>query len=67
VYGLFVFAELDDLHGRGSAGLARLAALVAAGELDCQIDLELSWRSAGESIDALLARRIAGKAVLLID
>jgi NADPH:quinone reductase-like Zn-dependent oxidoreductase len=66
VYGLYVFAELD-LHGRGAAGLARLAALVAAGELDCQIDLEVSWRSAGEAIDALLGRRIAGKAVLLID
>jgi NADPH:quinone reductase-like Zn-dependent oxidoreductase len=66
VYGLFVFAELG-LHGRGGAGLARLAALVAAGELDCQIDLEVSWRQAGEAIEALLGRRIAGKAVLLID
>jgi NADPH:quinone reductase-like Zn-dependent oxidoreductase len=66
LYGLFVFAELA-LHGKAAAGLARLVALVAAGELDCQIDLELSWRQAGEAIEALLARRIAGKAVLLID
>jgi NADPH:quinone reductase-like Zn-dependent oxidoreductase len=66
LYGLFVFAELG-LHGRGATGLSRLAALVASGELDCQIDLELSWRQAGEAIDALLGRRIAGKAVLLID
>jgi NADPH:quinone reductase-like Zn-dependent oxidoreductase len=66
LYGLYVFAELAH-QGKAGAGLARLAALVAAGELDCQIDLELSWRQAGEAIDALLARRIAGKAVLLID
>jgi NADPH2:quinone reductase len=66
LYGLFVFAEIG-LHGKAAAGLTRLAALVAARELDCQIDLELSWRRAGEAIEALLARRIAGKAVLLAD
>jgi NADPH:quinone reductase-like Zn-dependent oxidoreductase len=66
LHGLFVFAELA-LQGKAAAGLARLVTLVAAGELDCQIDLELSWRQAGDAIEALLARRIAGKAVLLID
>jgi NADPH:quinone reductase-like Zn-dependent oxidoreductase len=66
LYGLFVFAEIG-LHGKAAAGLARLAALVATRELDCQIDLELSWRQAGEAVEALLARRIAGKAVLLVD
>jgi NADPH:quinone reductase len=66
LYGLYVFHELDR---RGGAGLLleRLAALVAAGDLDPQIDLELSWREAGEAIHALIERRVAGKAVLHVD
>ena len=40
---------------------------MARGELDTQIDLEASWREAGDAIHALLDRRIAGKAVLHID
>ena len=66
LYGLFVFHELDK---RGGAGiwLSRLTALVAAGDLDPQIDLEVSWREAGDAIRALTDRRIAGKAVLHID
>ena len=64
--GLFVFEEIQRT-GTATADLSRLAALVDAGELDCQIDLETSWREAGEAIDALLDRRVAGKAVLLVD
>ena len=64
--GLFVFPELG-FRGGGAADLARLAGLVARGELDTQIDLEASWREAGDAIHALLDRRIAGKAVLHID
>ena len=66
LYGLFVFHELDK---RGGAGiwLSRLTALVAAGDLDPQIDLEVSWREAGDAIRALTDRQIAGKAVLHID
>jgi NADPH:quinone reductase len=66
LYGLFVFHELDK---RGGAGiwLSRLAALVAAGDLDPQIDLEVSWREAGDAIRALTDRQIAGKAVLNVD
>lgn len=65
LYGLYVFAELA--HTRtASADLRRLAELVAAGRLDPQIDLELSWDRAGEAIDALLSRRVAGKAVLTV-
>ncbi len=64
--GLFVFPELG-VRGGGAADLARLAGLVARGELDTQIDLEASWREAGDAIHALLDRRIAGKAVLHID
>ena len=64
--GLFVFEEVERT-GTATQDLGRLAALVAAGELDCQIDFEGSWRDPGPAIDALLARRIAGKAVLLVD
>ncbi len=64
--GLFVFDEVRRTQS-AAADLARLAALVAAGELDCQVDLELSWREAGTAIEALLDRRVAGKAVLRVD
>jgi len=64
--GLFVFEELEHTQ-TGSSDLARLAALVAAGELDCQIGLETSWREAAGAIQALLERRVAGKAVLHVD
>jgi NADPH:quinone reductase-like Zn-dependent oxidoreductase len=64
--GLFVFEEIERT-GTGGSDLARLAALVAAGELDTQIDLEGSWREPGPAIEALLERRVAGKAVLHVD
>jgi NADPH:quinone reductase len=66
LYGLYIFAELE--HTRtGSADLRRLADLIAAGRLDPQIDLTLSWSEAGQAIEALLDRRVNGKAVLRID
>jgi NADPH:quinone reductase-like Zn-dependent oxidoreductase len=65
VHGLYVFAELSRRAG-GGEDLARLAQLVADGDLHPQIDLEASWREPQEAIDALLDRRIAGKAVLRI-
>lgn len=66
LYGLFVFDEYD--HTRtGAADLRRLADLVAAGQLDPQIDLSASWREAGSAIEALLDRRVNGKAVLRVD
>jgi NADPH:quinone reductase-like Zn-dependent oxidoreductase len=64
--GLFIFDELEHTRS-ASTDLGRLAALVAAGELDCQIDLETSWRDPAPAIEALMDRRIAGKAVLLVD
>jgi NADPH:quinone reductase-like Zn-dependent oxidoreductase len=64
--GLFVFEEIERT-GTGGSDLARLAALVAAGELDTQIDLEASWRDPGPAIAALLERRVAGKAVLHVE
>jgi NADPH:quinone reductase-like Zn-dependent oxidoreductase len=66
VRGLYVFAELPRRAG-GGADLARLAQLVATGDLHPQIDLETSWRDPKQAIEALLDRRIAGKAVLRID
>jgi NADPH2:quinone reductase len=51
----------------GTSHLARLCALVAGGRLDGQVELEASWRDVGTAIDALLARRIGGKAVLHVD
>jgi NADPH:quinone reductase len=66
LYGLYVFHELDHRHGAAPL-LRRLAALVAAGRLDPQIDLEVGWRDAPDAIRALVERRIAGKAVLDVD
>jgi NADPH2:quinone reductase len=63
LYGLLLFAELA--RGRsGARDLGRLAALVAAGKLDCSVEREAGWREAADAITALLDRRIAGKAVL---
>ena len=66
LHGLFVFEEIERT-GTGAGDLARLAALVAAGGLDTQIDLEGSWRDPGPAIAALMERRVAGKAVLHVD
>ena len=66
VHALYVFGVLQRERS-GAEGLARLAALVADGRLDCSVDHEASWRAAAEAIDALLERRIAGKAVLRVD
>jgi NADPH:quinone reductase len=66
LYGLYVFPEVAARGGADEL-LGRLASLVAAGRLDPQIDLEVSWRDAAQAIEALVERRIAGKAVLLVD
>jgi NADPH:quinone reductase-like Zn-dependent oxidoreductase len=66
VDGLLIFPALDAEGGATSA-FDRLLRLVADGRVDCQIDLTASWADAGEAIDALLGRRVAGKAVLLVD
>lgn len=66
VHGLLVFPAL--VQAGGAAGhLDRLARLVAAGRLHPQIDLEDSWRNAGPALEALVDRRIRGKAVLLVN
>lgn len=66
LYGFYLFAELEHTRS-GSRDLARLAQLVANGALECSIDRESSWRQAPEAIEALMDRRIAGKAVLHVD
>lgn len=64
--GLYLFAQLRRERS-GARDLGRLAELVAAGRLDCSIDHEASWRTAGEAIAALMGRRVAGKAVLSVE
>ncbi|HEY2260043.1 MAG TPA: zinc-binding dehydrogenase [Solirubrobacteraceae bacterium] len=65
LYGLYVFSELE--HSRsGAADLRRLADLIAAGRLDPQIDTVAPWTKAQSAIEALLDRRVAGKAVLTV-
>jgi len=66
LYGLYVFTQLART-GTGASDLRRLAELVAAGRLDPQIDLTASWTEAGSAIEALLDRRVNGKAVLVVD
>jgi NADPH:quinone reductase-like Zn-dependent oxidoreductase len=66
IYTLDLPTELTA-HASGSSDLARLCALAADGRLDAQVELERSWRQPAEAIDALLNRRIGGKAVLHVD
>jgi NADPH:quinone reductase-like Zn-dependent oxidoreductase len=65
LYGFYLFSELDHTRS-GGADLRRLADLVAVGRLDPQIDLTLPWSQVAEAIEALLDRRVNGKAVLTI-
>ena len=66
IEGFFVTWEL--LNGRiGSQELSYLASLAATGELESRIDLRVGWHDAVAAVDALLERRVAGKAVLTVD
>lgn len=66
LYGLYIFDEVART-GTCSPDLRRLAELVAEGRLDPQVALTTSWREAGSAIEALLDRRVDGKAVLTVD
>jgi NADPH2:quinone reductase len=66
IYTLNLFDELACQAG-GSGDLTRLCTLMAEGRLDGQIELEASWRDPAPALDALLERRIGGKAVLHVD
>jgi NADPH:quinone reductase len=63
LYGLYIFSELQHTRS-ASADLRRLAELVATGRLDPQIALTAPWTEVGDAIEALLGRRVNGKAVL---
>ena len=66
---IYTLNLLDELafHGSGGGDLTRLCMLMAEGRLDGQIEFEGSWREPARALDALLARRIGGKAVLRVD
>jgi len=66
IYTLNLFDELAA-HSSGTGDLTRLCDMMADGRLDGQIELQGSWREPGAAIDALLERRIGGKAVLRVD
>jgi NADPH2:quinone reductase len=66
IYTLNLFDELTR-HASAATDLRRLCGLVAEGRLDGQVELEVSWREHATAIEALLRRRIGGKAVLRID
>lgn len=67
VRGLLVFSELRREAGSGTKHLARLVQLVAEGKLDCSVAREASWREAGDHVQALIDRTVAGKVVLHLD
>jgi NADPH2:quinone reductase len=66
IYTLDLPDELGS-NARGAGDLTRLCTLMADGRLDGQIELEASWREPSIALDALLERRIGGKAVLHVD
>jgi NADPH2:quinone reductase len=66
IYTLNLPDELAS-NASGAGDLTRLCKLVADGRLNGQIELERSWREPSQALDALLERRIGGKAVLHID
>ena len=53
-------------HRSGVRDLTLLVDELAAGRLDPQIDLVTSWHDVNTAIDALMERRVAGKAVLTV-
>jgi NADPH2:quinone reductase len=63
LYGLRVFDELR-FHGTGPRDLALLVGELAAGRLDPQIGLRGNLWEPDEALQALLDRRVRGKAVL---
>ena len=62
VYGFILFHELP--HRPAAQGLARLVAMVSAGSLHPQIEVEAPFEQIAEVAGKLYSRAIAGKAVL---
>jgi NADPH2:quinone reductase len=65
LYGFYLFTEFGNEPA--SAGLRRLADLVADGQLVPHISLERPWKEIGQVAQDLMARRFPGKAVLTLD
>ncbi|MDQ1533885.1 MAG: hypothetical protein QOF28_1646 [Actinomycetota bacterium] len=63
------FEIFTELQRTGSAvhDLVNLSDQVATGHLQAQIGLEVGWHEAGTAIEALVERRLAGKAVLHVE
>jgi NADPH:quinone reductase len=66
IYTLNLFDELAS-HASATSDLTRLCELMEDGRLDGQVELERSWRNPAPVFEALLERRIGGKAVLHVD
>lgn len=64
LYGFLIFNE-TEAHP-ASQGLARLAQLIADGQLRTYIDLEADWTQIGDVAQKLMDRKFPGKAVLHI-
>lgn len=62
LYGLYLFEEFGKRPAWN--GLTRLAGMIAAGTLSPNIAREASWTEIGTVAQALLDRKISGKAVL---
>jgi NADPH:quinone reductase-like Zn-dependent oxidoreductase len=65
LYGFYLFAELEKEPA--SAGLRRLADLVATGQLAPHIRVARPWTEVAQAAEELIARRFSGKAVLTLD
>jgi NADPH:quinone reductase-like Zn-dependent oxidoreductase len=66
VYGLLIFPELAHTRS-ATSDLGRLAALIAAGDLEVQISRTAPWGEAPAVVQALLDGEVRGKAVLTVD
>ena len=66
---IYTLNQWDESAAQGGAAkdLARLCALVADGLLDGQAEYEGSWREPEIAVEAVLKRKIGGKAVLHVD
>lgn len=65
-YKFSLFEEIER-QASGSRDLETMARLIGEGKLDPLVSLEVSWHKFGQAMSDLLERRVAGKAVLLID
>jgi NADPH:quinone reductase-like Zn-dependent oxidoreductase len=65
LYGLIVFEEVSH-HRSADRDLGVLVEQLERGALRTQVDLVVGWERASEAFDALMQRRVKGKAVLRV-